>query len=143
MVASCGTVCPCTQTALDPLDGGRGTCLDDPQLVASDVQVTNASSVHGPVVAEHAMADAAGVGARIAFSNATSAAAPVGARGAVARVPAAPPIQDASLALVGVGSIGGEIAKRALAFGMRVWPSVNTLNAERILFLLASLDPLG
>jgi phosphoglycerate dehydrogenase-like enzyme len=91
-----------------------------PELVASDVQVTNASSVHGPVVAEHAMA------MLLALARGLPSAMRHQQRHRWAQEelwrerPRPREIQDASLALVGVGSIGGEIAKRALAFGMRV-----------------------
>ena len=91
-----------------------------PELVASDVLVTNARSVHGPVVAEHAMA------ALLAMAHRLPAAMRYQQQHLWAQTnlwrdePRPREVQGATLGLVGVGSIGGEIAKRALAFGMNV-----------------------
>jgi phosphoglycerate dehydrogenase-like enzyme len=86
-----------------------------PELVDSNVMLTNARSVHAPVVAEHVIA--------LLFALAK-------------RIPQAVRLQDehiwgkdrlkpvelrgATLGLVGLGSIGREVAKQASALGMRV-----------------------
>lgn len=86
-----------------------------PELVDSDVIITNARDVHAPVVAEHVIA--------LLFAVAK-------------KIPQAVRLQEkhlwgkdkleptevsgATLGLVGLGSIGREITKRASALGMRV-----------------------
>lgn len=86
-----------------------------PELVSSDVLITNARDVHAPVVAEHVIA--------LIFALAK-------------KVPQAVRLQDkhiwgkdklkpselggAVLGLVGLGSIGREVTKRASGLGMRV-----------------------
>jgi phosphoglycerate dehydrogenase-like enzyme len=91
-----------------------------PELVASDVLVTNASSVHGPVVAEHALAILLAMAHRLP-SALHYQQQHVWAQTELWREDPRPrEIQDATLGLIGVGSIGSEIAKRALAFGMNI-----------------------
>ena len=91
-----------------------------PELVASDVLVTNASSVHGPVVAEHAMAMLLALARRLPSAMRHQQQHRWAQEELWAECPRPREIQGAILALIGVGSIGSEIAKRALAFGMHV-----------------------
>jgi len=94
--------------------------LMSPELRASDVLVTNARSVHGPVVAEHA----------VALMFALAKCLPTAVRYQQQHVWAQeqiayqhpPPIElsGSTLGLIGYGAIGGEIARTALALGMRV-----------------------
>jgi phosphoglycerate dehydrogenase-like enzyme len=86
-----------------------------PELVNSDVLVTNARAVHAPVVAEHV----------IALLFALAKEIPQALRlqqkhlwGKDVLKPSE--LAGASLGLVGLGSIGHEVAKRASALGMRV-----------------------
>lgn len=90
------------------------------ELVASDVVVTNSRSVHGPVVAEQALALMFAVARKI----------PAAVRFQLRHVwaqeqmwregPVPGELQGATLGLIGLGSIGCEIAKRAATLGMRV-----------------------
>ncbi|HZP62756.1 MAG TPA: D-2-hydroxyacid dehydrogenase [Terriglobales bacterium] len=91
-----------------------------PELIESDVILTNAREVHGPVVAEHV----------IALMFALAKKIPEAVRLQQKHVwrqetlwrerPRPREITGATLGLVGVGSIGREVAKRASALGMRV-----------------------
>lgn len=86
-----------------------------PELVNSDVIITNARDVHAPVVAEHVIA--------LLFAMAKKIPQAVRLQekhlwGKDKLEPAE--VSDATLGLVGLGSIGREITKRASALGMRV-----------------------
>ena len=94
--------------------------LMSPELRASDVVVTNARSVHGPVVAEHAMA----------LMFALAKCLPAAVRNQQQHVwaqeqiayhhPHPTELAGSTLGLIGYGSIGTEIARHAVALGMRV-----------------------
>jgi phosphoglycerate dehydrogenase-like enzyme len=90
-----------------------------PELVKSDVIVTNARDVHGLVVAEQV----------IAMIFALAKQIPVAVRfqqkhewgqDAISRMTAPREIVGATVGLVGLGSIGRNVAKHAAALGMRV-----------------------
>ncbi len=91
-----------------------------PEILNRDITITNARSVHGPVVAEHVLG--------LMFALAKKL--PVGFRfqqkhewGQDAMTHQQPPLgelRDAMLGIVGVGSIGGHVARIASAMGMRV-----------------------
>ncbi|MGB9105155.1 MAG: D-2-hydroxyacid dehydrogenase [Terriglobales bacterium] len=91
-----------------------------PEIVASDVVVTNARDVHGPVVAEHAIALVLALAKRLpsAFRYQQES---TWAQDQIWRESPHPrEIAGATLGLVGLGSIGLETAKRAAALGMKV-----------------------
>jgi phosphoglycerate dehydrogenase-like enzyme len=91
-----------------------------PEVVASEVVVTNAGAVHGPVVAEHVIALVLALAKRL----------PSAVRYQQQRVwaqtqmwqesPRPREVAGATLGLVGLGEIGCQVAQRALALGMRV-----------------------
>jgi phosphoglycerate dehydrogenase-like enzyme len=91
-----------------------------PELVNSDVILTNARDVHGPVVAEHVIA--------LIFTLAKQLPEAVrlqqkhfwGQEAMWRGRPHPREIAGATLGLVGLGSIGREVVKRASALGMRV-----------------------
>lgn len=91
-----------------------------PEVVASDVQVTNATAVHGPVVAEHAIALV------LALAKRLDAAARYQQQKVWAQTqmwnarPRPREVAGATLGLIGMGAIGREVARLALALGMRV-----------------------
>jgi phosphoglycerate dehydrogenase-like enzyme len=91
-----------------------------PEVVASDLQVTNATAVHGPVVAEHAIALV------LALAKRLDAAARYQQKAEWAQTqmwndrPRPREIAGATLGLLGLGAIGREVARLALALGMRV-----------------------
>ena len=92
--------------------------LMSPELIASDIVVTNARSVHGPVVAEHAMALMFAAAKRL---NACS-------RYQQERHWAQDEIWEmrpqeiagSTVAVIGLGSIGSPLAQHARALGMHV-----------------------
>ena len=94
--------------------------LMSPELRASNVNVTNASSVHGPVVAEHA----------IAMMFALAKRLHVAVRAQQQRIwaqeqisfgePRPTELAGSTLGLIGYGAIGRPIAESAKALGMRV-----------------------
>jgi phosphoglycerate dehydrogenase-like enzyme len=91
-----------------------------PELVASDVVVTNSREVHGPVVAEQALALMFAVARKIPAAVRFQQKHVWGQERMwlEGRMPGE--LQGATVGLVGLGSIGREIAKRAAALGMRV-----------------------
>lgn len=91
-----------------------------PELVASDVVVTNSREVHGPVVAEQALALMFAVARKIPAAVRFQLKHVWGQERMWLEGPMPGELQGATLGLVGLGSIGREIAKRAAALGMRV-----------------------
>jgi phosphoglycerate dehydrogenase-like enzyme len=91
-----------------------------PEIVNSDIVLTHASTIHAPVVAEHA----------IALMLALAKSLPSAVRYQQKHVWAQQQLWDerphprevagATLGIVGLGSIGTEIAARALCLGMRI-----------------------
>lgn len=94
-----------------------------PELVNSDVVLTNARDVHGPVVAEHVIALILALAKKIPQAVRLQQRRVWGQQQIWEEPPRPGEILDASLGLVGVGSIGREVAKRAAALSMRVMAS--------------------
>jgi phosphoglycerate dehydrogenase-like enzyme len=91
-----------------------------PELVASDVVVTNSREVHGPVVAEHALAMMFAVARKI-LAAVRFQQQHVWAQERLWREGPVPgELQGATLGLIGLGSIGRELARRGAALSMRV-----------------------
>jgi len=90
-----------------------------PELMDSDVIITNARDVHGPVVAEQVIAMifalAKQIPAAVRFQQQH-----VWAQEAISRAARPREVAGATLGLVGLGSIGRNVAKRASSLGMRV-----------------------
>lgn len=91
-----------------------------PELISSDVILTNAREVHGPVVAEHVMALIFALAKRIPHAVRLQLQHVWGQRALWESHPPPREISGATLGLVGLGSIGREVARRASALGMRV-----------------------
>jgi phosphoglycerate dehydrogenase-like enzyme len=91
-----------------------------PELVNSDVILTNSREVHGPVVAEHVIAMIFALARKIPQAAAIQTKH-VWGQEAIWNEGAHPrEIAGATLGLIGVGSIGGRVAQMASAVGMRV-----------------------
>ena len=89
-----------------------------PELVESDVILTNAREVHGPVVAEHVMGVIFALAKRIPQSVRFQQNH-IWGQEILWRDHAAPAeVANANLGLIGLGSIGRNVAKRASSLGM-------------------------
>jgi phosphoglycerate dehydrogenase-like enzyme len=91
-----------------------------PEVVASDVVVTNACDVHGPVVAEHAIALVLALAKRLPSAFRYQQAGTWAQDQIWRESPRPREVAGATLGLVGLGSIGRETAIRAAALGMKV-----------------------
>ncbi len=91
-----------------------------PELVASDVVLTNARDVHGPVVAEHALALLLALAKCLPAAVRYQQSRTWGQQAIWEERPRPCEVMGATLVLVGMGSIGREIVPRAVALGMRV-----------------------
>jgi phosphoglycerate dehydrogenase-like enzyme len=91
-----------------------------PELVESYVIVTNAREVHGPVVAEHALAVILALAKKIPQAVRFQEQHIWAQRTMFEEMPPLMEIAGAEVLLIGYGSIGREFTKRAKALGMRV-----------------------
>ena len=91
-----------------------------PEMVESDIMLTNASSVHGPVVAEHVIALIFALAKKIPQAVRLQERHEWGQQTMWESVPRPREIREAVLGLIGVGSIGSAVAKLADALGMQV-----------------------
>jgi phosphoglycerate dehydrogenase-like enzyme len=91
-----------------------------PELVDSDVVLTNARQVHGPVVAEHVITLIFALAKKIPQSVRLQQRHIWGQQQVWSEPPRPREIMGTTLGLVGLGSIGREVAKRGSALGMRV-----------------------
>jgi phosphoglycerate dehydrogenase-like enzyme len=91
-----------------------------PELVQSDVILTNAREVHGPVVAEHVIALVLALAKQLPQAVRLQQEHMWGQEIMWRGSPRPREVAGATLGLVGLGSIGREVAKRASALGMRV-----------------------
>jgi phosphoglycerate dehydrogenase-like enzyme len=94
--------------------------LMTPELQASDIIVTNARAVHGPVVAEHAMSLVFAMAKRLPEASKYQAQRHWAQQEICETIPRPREIKDATMVIVGFGSIGTSLAKLAKALGMRV-----------------------
>ena len=91
-----------------------------PEVVASDVIVTNGRTIHGLVVAEHAMALMLALARQIPLAIRYQEQR-VWAQGVMSEEPSLPrELDGATLLVIGAGSIGRNLIPRAKAFGMKV-----------------------
>jgi phosphoglycerate dehydrogenase-like enzyme len=91
-----------------------------PELIASDVVLTNGSSVNGPVVAEHVIALVLALAKNLPQAMLFQARHEWGQEEVWNSSPRPREIAGATLGLIGLGSIGSHTARHATALGMRV-----------------------
>ena len=91
-----------------------------PELVESDIVLTNAREVHGPVVAEHVIAQIFALAKKIADSVRLQERHEWGQQRIWDELPRVREVAGATVGLIGLGSIGRAVAKSAKALGMRV-----------------------
>jgi len=91
-----------------------------PELVASDVRVTNSTSIHGPVVAEHAIALVFALAKGLHFAVRYQAQRHWGQQDLWCSALRPREVAGAKLGVIGLGAIGRECVRLAKALGMRV-----------------------
>jgi phosphoglycerate dehydrogenase-like enzyme len=91
-----------------------------PELVRSDVVLTNAHEVHGPVVAEHVIALIFALAKKIPQAASLQQKRTWGQDEMWNDGPRPREVAGATLGLIGLGSIGRRVARMASALGMRV-----------------------
>jgi phosphoglycerate dehydrogenase-like enzyme len=91
-----------------------------PELVESDIALTNAREVHGPVVAEHVIAQIFALAKKIPDAVRLQHKHDWGQQTMWDELPRVREVAGATVGLIGVGSIGRAVAKNAKALGMRV-----------------------
>ena len=91
-----------------------------PELINSDVLLTNSREVHGPVVAEHVMALMFALAKKIPKAVRFQQKRVWGQEAMWTEGVHLQELANATLGLVGVGSIGRRVAQMASAMGMRV-----------------------
>ena len=98
--------------------------LLSPELAATSIVVTNASSVHGPVVAEHALALMLALAKRIPqavrYQDQRIWAQQILWDADNGEAPRPRELSGSTVAFIGYGAIGSTAAQLALAFGMKV-----------------------
>src|SRR5262249_57573940 len=90
-----------------------------PELVRSNVVVTNSSSVHGPVVAEHAIAVLLALAKRLPQAMQYQAKKIWSQEELWNERPRPREAEGATVAVIGVGGIGSEFIRRAKALGIK------------------------
>lgn len=91
-----------------------------PELINSDVVVTNSREVHGPVVAEHVIALIFALAKKIPQAASLQQKRVWGQEAIWKEGPHPREVAGATLGLIGVGSIGRRVALMASCLGMRV-----------------------
>ena len=91
-----------------------------PEIVESQIQITNARDVHGPVVAEHVMAQIFALAKKIPDAVRLQQKQHWGQQEMWDELPRVREVAGATVGLVGLGSIGRAVVKTAKALGMRV-----------------------
>jgi len=91
-----------------------------PEIINSDIIVTNARSVHGPVVAEHVLALMFALAKHLPSAMRMQQQHDWGQEAMTREQPPIRELRDSTVGLVGVGSIGSHVAKTVSAMGSRV-----------------------
>jgi len=91
-----------------------------PELISSEIVLTNAGSVHGPVVAEHAIAMLLALAKRLPSAVRYQDRRKWAMEAIWKEQPRPREVRGANLVVVGLGSIGAEVASMAAALKMHV-----------------------
>ena len=91
-----------------------------PELVNSGITLTNAREAHGPVVAEHVIAQIFALAKKIPDAVRLQQKREWGQQRMWDELPRVREIAGATVGLIGLGSIGRSVARSAKALGMRV-----------------------
>jgi len=91
-----------------------------PELISSEIALTNAGSVHGPVVAEHAIAMLLALAKRLPSAVRYQERRNWAMEAIWSESPRPREVRGANLVVVGLGSIGAEVASIAGAMKMHV-----------------------
>ena len=110
-----------------------------PQIINSDILVTNARSVHGPVVAEHVLALMFALAKRLPSAMRMQQRHVWGQEAMTREQPPIRELRDSVLGLIGAGSIGGHVAAIASSIGMRVFAV--RANPQKGIDWLSADDP--
>jgi phosphoglycerate dehydrogenase-like enzyme len=111
-----------------------------PEVVNSDIILTNASSVHGPVVAEHVLALLFALAKHLPSAFRFQRQHRWGQDAMTHQQPPIRELRDSVLGIIGVGEIGGHVARIASAIGMRVIALRH--NVEKGVDWVAASDPM-
>lgn len=119
-----------------------------PELVASEVRVTNSADIHGPVVAEHAIALILALAKGLPMSARDQAEHRWGQRELWRSAMRPREVRGTTLTVIGLGSIGKECVKLAKALGMRVLavrehPELGAEGADRVFGTAQIKEPLA
>jgi len=118
-----------------------------PQFINSDVILTNARQVHGPVVAEHVLALIFALAKKLPDAVRLQQKHAWGQELLWRGHPRPREVSGATLGLIGLGSIGREVARKAAVLGMHVIavrenPEKGTPEGVQQVFPATELDPL-
>jgi phosphoglycerate dehydrogenase-like enzyme len=102
-----------------------------PELIESDVVLTNSTEVHGPVVAEHVIALIFALAKKIPQAALLQRQKVWGQEAMWSDGYHLKEIAGATLGLIGIGSIGRRVARMASALGMRVIAVREHVEKER------------
>ena len=91
-----------------------------PELVSSKIAISNAGSVHGPVVAEHAIAVLLALARRLPSAVRYQDRRKWAMEAIWSEQPRPREVRGATLVVIGLGSIGAEVASMAAALKMHV-----------------------
>jgi phosphoglycerate dehydrogenase-like enzyme len=91
-----------------------------PEIVNSNIILTNARSVHGPVVAEHVLSLMFALAKHLPSATRFQQQHQWGQDAMTHLQPPLRELRDGTLGLIGVGAIGSHVARVASAMGMRV-----------------------
>jgi phosphoglycerate dehydrogenase-like enzyme len=91
-----------------------------PELISSDIAISTAGRVHGPVVAEHAMAMLLALAKRLPSAVRYQERRKWAMEAIWKEQPRPREVRGTTLAVIGMGSIGAEVASMAVALKMNV-----------------------